>query len=190
MEATIDAAAAMLAAARPAPLPLLLASLQLVDAATQPDTNRTGGLLHTAAGLMEVVLRLWKSALGSLHAELRAEPALVAGFGALAARLPTVLELGDELLRPSMFVLDWCVLQDAQLLACGGRFAAAQGGMLAGVLEGALTRNPERRGALAAIGLMHTLLICAPADCTEALAPPLAACARAAEHCGGRRRAC
>ena len=149
MEAVLDSASAMLAAARPAPLPLLLASLQLVDAATQPDG--AGGLLHAAGGLMEVALRLWKSALASLHPALRAEPALAAGFGALAARLPLVLELGDELLRPSMFVLDWCALQDAQLLACGGRFAAAHGGMLASLLEGALSRNPERRGALAAI---------------------------------------
>ena len=138
MEAVLDSASAMLAAARPAPLPLLLASLQLVDAATQPDG--AGGLLHAAGGLMEVALRLWKSALASLHPALRAEPALAAGFGALAAgfgalaaRLPLVLELGDELLRPSMFVLDWCALQDAQLLACGGRFAAAHGGMLASI---------------------------------------------------------
>jgi len=166
--------------ARPAPLPLLLASLQLVDAATQPDG--AGGMLHAAGGLMEVALRLWKSALASLHPALRAEPALAAGFGALAARLPLVLELGDELLRPSMFVLDWCALQDAHLLACGGRFAAAHGGMMAALLEGALARNPERRGALAAIGLMHTLLICAPADSAEALGPPLAACARTLTH--------
>jgi hypothetical protein len=45
--------------------------------------------------------------------------------------------------------------------------------MLATLLEGALSRNPERRGALAAIGLMHTLLICAPADSAEVLGPPL-----------------
>ena len=54
MEAVLDSASAMLAAARPAPLPLLLASLQLVDAATQPDG--AGGMLHAAGGLMEVEL--------------------------------------------------------------------------------------------------------------------------------------
>ena len=54
MEAVLDSASAMLAAARPAPLPLLLASLQLVDAATQPDG--AGGMLHAAGGLMEVGL--------------------------------------------------------------------------------------------------------------------------------------
>ena len=54
MEAVLDSASAMLAAARPAPLPLLLASLQLVDAATQPDG--AGGMLHAAGGLMEVWL--------------------------------------------------------------------------------------------------------------------------------------
>ena len=43
----------------------------------------------------QVALRLWKSALASLHPALRAEPALAAGFGALAARLPLVLSWAE-----------------------------------------------------------------------------------------------
>lgn len=211
LEATLDAGVTMLHACGhgPPPLPLLQASLQLVDAATQPATvdaaapgvgaganagagvrcgvgsaaadNEEGNvssLVHAAAGLQEVTLRLWKAVLSALHPALRAEPSLAAALSHLVQRMPLVLSLGDELLQPIMHTLDWHVLQDAVLQSCGGRFCAEHGAMVAALLEGALLHNPERRGAVAALNLMHTILICAPHD-AALLTRPLHVCAAA-----------
>lgn len=192
LEATLDAGVTMLHVCHhsPPPLALLQVGLQLVDAAIQPiiacetgdgigdsvHSSDGSGLLHAAAGLQEVTLRLWKAVLSALHPTLRAEPSLAAALSHLVQRLPLVLSLGDELLRPIMHVLDWHVLQDAVLQSCGGRFCAEHGAMVAALLEGAMLHNPERSGAIAALNVMHTILICAPHD-AALLTRPLHACA-------------
>ena len=58
---------------------------------------------------------------------------IAAELNELATRLPELLDVADELLRPSMQLYDWYVLQDSLLNACGGSFVSHRSASLAAV---------------------------------------------------------
>ena len=200
-EATLDAAATMVEACSAPelmpPLQLLAASLELVShaiggvtptappAAAAAAAAAAGAPAGAAAavweeggeppvGVVEIALKLWRGCVAALRPPLHAElaPALLA----LAARLPACAELADELLRPSMLLLDWYFWTDRTMQSCAGRFAAEHAMAYAPTLEAALVESPggHRRGSLAAIGTMHTILLCAPEQAAS-LQPALTA---------------
>mgnify|MGYP007078181159 CR=1 FL=1 len=95
----------MLLACRTPPLPLLTASIELVAVVTQPGE----GGAAPPVGVVELALRLWRATLSACRPPVGAE--LAPGLLELASRLPSLVDLADELLRPSMQLLDWFVLQ-------------------------------------------------------------------------------
>ena len=105
--------------------------------------------------------------------QVRAE--LAPQLHVLAQRLPALIELGDELIRPAMLLVDWCVLGDAWHGVCGGTFVAAHVASLAPVFERALTAGHTGPGTLASIASLHTLLLGAPAHAAQLAAPFAAA---------------
>jgi len=192
-EATLDAAATMVEACGSPelapPIQLLAASLELVALATGGPLNGTTGAAGAAGvaagggfvegappsvGVVEISLKLWKACLAAIRPPLQAE--LAPQLSALATRLPTCAALADELLRSTMLLLDWYFLADRTLLVCAGRFAVEHAPGLAPTLEAALLECPggHRRGSLASIGTMHTILLCAP-DQAICLQPALTA---------------
>ena len=205
LEAVIDVAASMVTTLRPAPPSLLRAALELVDAATQsaaaehaagaehPAGARypaVGPGLHALAlalpGIHEQALRLWRAVLAGLAPPVGAVEG--GALAALAARLPAVVSLGDEvrrsahtlkrspsrsdgtdpaphtpaqLFRPAMLVVDWYLLHDRQYGAAGGSFVVTHAAALAALLDAALITNVGGRGALSAVATAHVVLLCA-----------------------------
>ena len=119
LEAVIDVAASMVTTLRPAPPSLLRAALELVDAATQsaaaehaagaehPAGARypaVGPGLHALAlalpGIHEQALRLWRAVLAGLAPPVGAVEG--GALATLAARLPAVVSLGDEVRRSAL----------------------------------------------------------------------------------------
>ncbi|KAL1524636.1 hypothetical protein AB1Y20_019523 [Prymnesium parvum] len=169
-EATIDTAATMLRCCGKPPLSLLQPSLLLVARSLQ---STSGGA--PPIGTIELSLKLWRTIVSSLHPPLSSE--ISPQLKQLEAHLPSLVSLGDELLRPVMHLYDWYILQDRLIRACGGDFVASRAEALASLFEGAIVRNPERKGALAAVSTMHTVILCAP-DAAMLLQPALQAAVR------------
>ena len=192
-EATLDAAATMIDACgspqlQP-PLPLLAAGMDLVALATGGPLDPAGangaGASGSGAGgawavgreppvgVVELALRLWRGCLKGLRSPLRSE--LAPQLSVLAYRMPVAAALADELLRPAMLLVDWYYLTDRTLGSCAGGFAASHSTALGATFESALVSNPggQRRGCLAAISTMHTVLLAAP-EHAGALQPALA----------------
>ena len=181
-EATVDAAITLLQAVDEAPHGLVSACLELVSVATSwgaPDaagggaagsspehaTSRGGGGGEPPVGLVEISMRLWRACLSAIRPPLQGEP-LAPQLLPLVGRLPALLELGDEMARPSMLLLDWYFLSDRLERSCGGGLAQAAPtsapffASLSAVFERAITCGG--RGTLAAVGAMHTLLLVYP----------------------------
>jgi hypothetical protein len=111
-EATLDAAATMLTTCPTPHLPLITSALTLVAHATSQAADPDGGPpLEPPVGLVEIAMRLWRHAVSSIRPPLADE--LAPQLGALAVRLPALIALGDELVRPAMMLLDWLLLADA-----------------------------------------------------------------------------
>ena len=124
LEATLDAASTMLTSCHSPPPFLLVAALRLVDQATSssassaagsaagsPPTSPSptaGAAAPPPVGLVEMALRLWRACLSTMSPPAGAglSPQLLG----LAGRLPALVVLGDELIRPIMLLLDWCAL--------------------------------------------------------------------------------
>ena len=66
-----------------------------------------------------------------------------------------------QLYRPVMLVLDWYLLHDRQFGAAGGNFVVTHAAALAALLDAAIIRNVEGRGALSAVATAHVVLLCA-----------------------------
>ena len=100
-EAALDIASTMLVACSAAPVPLLQKALELIAVATESDSAGT----PPAIGLIELSIKLWKCVLMALRQPLAAE--LCSALSTLAARLPALISLADELLRPGVQLVDW-----------------------------------------------------------------------------------
>uniref|UniRef100_A0A7S2BDI7 Importin-7/11-like TPR repeats domain-containing protein n=1 Tax=Haptolina brevifila TaxID=156173 RepID=A0A7S2BDI7_9EUKA len=160
-EATLDAGVTMLGACHEPSSPLLLAGLSLVAQATEDAAP--------PVGLVEVALRLWRSCVaGASHAHselLGQRPGvdaqhLAPQLLALPSRLPALLDLGDELIRPAMLLLDWYVLADATDHLCSGQFVSSAIPPLVPTLKRAVAEPGP--GTLAAISTLHTVLLADP----------------------------
>ena len=175
-EATIDAASTMLGACPQPPLPLISASLELVALATSsgdpPAGTGGGGGGEPPVGLVEISLKLWRHCLSSIRPPMRIE--LAAPLLSLAARLPALLELADELVRPSMLLLDWYLLADATVGVCGNGFVQSHAHAFVPALRRAMSPVFSGPGTLAAAAATHTLLLVAPTH-AACLQPALAA---------------
>lgn len=188
-EAAVDSVTTLLLAVDSAPAPLLGAALDLVAAAStctragaangvDADGGAAGGATEPPVGLIDIALRLWRVALASIKPPLRGDE-LAAQLLPLVGRLPALLELGDELVRPAMLLLDWYLLSDRTGRSCGGGFAP--GAPTATPFFTALSPVFERsitcgvgRGTLATVGVMHSCLLLYPEQ-AAALRPALAA---------------
>ena len=196
-EATLDAAATMVdACSSPAlqpPWQLIAAGLDLVARATggpldasslttqqQPAANAGNGAAWPAdrpppVGVVELALKLWRGCLSAMRPPLQSElshangprrtDTVGCGAGGRAAKTDNA---PARLVRPA----------DRTLNACALRFAPeCLSPTFSQTFEAAMdpSAGGQRRGALAAIGTMHTILLSYPEHAPSCLQPALIA---------------